>query len=156
MTTGLPRTVAHKVAYGRLRLARRAMDGLDQPPARDGEAEAVAEQRRNLAVGQPVALIEEDREGDRLRAELHGRGAERIGRLQRMPPLDPAAAAGAPPNVNVEATDERPLHGQLFLILRREALAAGWPPRSADSWRGSGTGWISSTCGGTRRCARRP
>ena len=42
------RTAAHLRAQrlvGRLRLARRAMDRVDQPAARDGEPEAIAQQR---------------------------------------------------------------------------------------------------------------
>ena len=39
-----------------------------------------------------------------------------------MAPLHATAADGAVSNVNVKASDERPLHGQLFLVLPREAL----------------------------------
>ena len=50
---------------GRLRLARGAVDGVDQPAARDRQAEAVAQQRGDLAVGQPEPFIEQDREARR-------------------------------------------------------------------------------------------
>ena len=35
----------------------------------------------------PKLFIQDDHEGDGVRAELHGRGAERVGGLQRMPAL---------------------------------------------------------------------
>ena len=46
------RTAADRRAQrliGRLGLARRAMDGVDQAAARDGQAEAIAEQVHDLA-----------------------------------------------------------------------------------------------------------
>ena len=77
---------------GRLRLARRAVEGVDQPAARHRQPEAVAQQRRDFAVGEAAAFVEEHGEGDRLRSQLHGGRAERIRRLQRMAPLHATAA----------------------------------------------------------------
>ena len=103
------------------------MDRVDQPAARDRQPEAVAQQRGDLAVGQPVALVEQHRERDGLGPELHGGGAERVGGLQRMAALHATTALRALPDVHVEATDEGPLHRQLFLVLRGDAAAAHRP-----------------------------
>lgn len=72
--------IVHKRVVGRLRLARGATDRLDQSAGRDPQREAVAQKGRDFAVRQPVAFIEQHREGDGLRAQLHRRGAERIRR----------------------------------------------------------------------------
>ena len=79
------------------------MHRLDQPAARDRQPEAVAQQRGDLAVGQAEAFIEQHGERDRLRPQLHGGGAERVGGLQRMAPLHAPAALRALADVHVEA-----------------------------------------------------
>ena len=71
------------------------MDRLHQPAARHGQPEAVLQQRGDFPVGQAEAFIEEHGEGDRLRPQLHGGGAERVGGLQRMATLDAPMAVGA-------------------------------------------------------------
>ena len=53
---------------------RRAMHGMDQAPAGHGQAEAFVEQCRDAAEREPTLFIEDDGEGDGLRAQLH-RGA---------------------------------------------------------------------------------
>ena len=111
----------------RLRLARGAVDGVDQPATRHRQATAIAQQGGDFPVGEAEALIEEHREGDGLWPQLHGGGAERVGRLQRMAPLDAPPAVGAPSNRDLKRADERPLDRQLFLILHRDAHAAHPP-----------------------------
>ena len=88
---------------------------------------AVAQQRGNLAVGEAEPLVEEPGEGDRLRPQVHGRRAERIGGLQGMAAVHPAPALRALSNVDVKATHARSLHGELFLELGRAADAAHRP-----------------------------
>lgn len=117
-------TAAHgrtQRVVGRLRLARRAMDRLHQPAARDRQAEAVAQQRRDLAGGEAEPLVEEHGDGHRLRPQLCRRRAQRIGGLQGMPALHAAPALRALANVDVKATHAGPLHGELFLVLGRDA-----------------------------------
>jgi hypothetical protein len=63
---------------------------VDQPAAGDGQPEAVTEQVRDAAEGEAGLFVEDHRQGHRLRAELHGGGAQRIGRLQRVSALDAA------------------------------------------------------------------
>jgi len=58
------------------------MHGMDQAPAGHGQAEAFVEQCRDAAEREPTLFIEDDGEGDGLRAQLHRGGAERIGGLQ--------------------------------------------------------------------------
>lgn len=106
---------------GRLRLVRRAMDRVHQAAARDGEAEAIAEQGCDPAEGEAALFVEDHGEGDGLRAQLHGGRAERIGGLQRMtalhaPPTVPALADRDP-----KLVDDGALHGQVFLVLRHDA-----------------------------------
>ena len=103
---------------GRVRLARGAVHRVHQPAARDRQAEAIAQQRGDLPVRQPEAFIQEDGERDRLRPQLHGGGAQGVGGLQGMAPLDAPPAAGALPDVDAKRADEGPLDRQLFLILR--------------------------------------
>ena len=58
------------------------MHGMDQAPAGHGQAEAFVEQCRDAAEREPTLFIEDDGEGDGLRAQLHRGSAERIGGLQ--------------------------------------------------------------------------
>ena len=118
------RTAAHhrtERGIGGVRVSRGAMHRVDQSAARDPQTEAVAQQRRDLAVGQPEPFIQEDGQGDGVRPELHGSRAERIGGLQRMPALHAAPTLRALPDVDREAAHDRPLGRQLLVILRRHA-----------------------------------
>lgn len=112
---------------GRLRLARGPVDRVDEPPARDGEPEAIAEQVGDLPEGEAELFIQNDRERDGLRAELHGGGAERIRRLQRVAPLDATVALRTATDRDPKLMDDGALHGQVFLVLREDALATHRP-----------------------------
>ena len=79
---------------GRLGLARRAMHRLDHAAARDGEAEALVQQRHDATTGEAALFIQDHRQRDGLRAELHRGGAERIGGLQQMPSWNDDDSAG--------------------------------------------------------------
>ena len=48
-------------------------------------------------------------------AWVHRRRAQRIGGLERMPPLDAALTVATPPDVDVESTDDRLHRRQIFL-----------------------------------------
>jgi hypothetical protein len=118
------RTATHRRTQrgvGRLRLARGAVHRMHQAAARDRQPKAIAQQRDDFAVGQPETFIQEPGEGDGLRAELHGGGAEGIGGLPRMAPLHAPPTPRARPNVDATRADDRALYRQLFLILRRDA-----------------------------------
>ena len=124
------RTAADLRAQGRVgrqRLPRRAMDRLDEPAARDGEAEAVTQQRHDLAEGEAELFVQDHRQGHRLRPELPGGGAERIGGLQRVTSLDASPTLRAVANGHAKLVDDRGLDGQVFLILRHHALSAETP-----------------------------
>jgi hypothetical protein len=109
-----------------LGLPRRAMDGLDQTAARDAKAEAIPQQRRDLAVREAAPFIQQHRERDRLRTQLRGGRAERIRRLQGMPTLHAPPTLRAPADVHMKGPHQRTLHRELFLILRRDpGLAHG-------------------------------
>jgi len=108
---------------GRLCLPRRAMDRVDESAARDGEPEAVPQQRHNLAEGEPELFVEDHRERDGLRAELHGGGPQRRGGLQWVPSLDASPALRAVANGHAKLVDHGALHRQVFLVLRDHALS---------------------------------
>lgn len=124
------RTAAHggaeRLVRG-LRLPRRAMDGVHQAAARDGEPETVAEQVADAPEGEAALFVEDHRQGDGLWPELHGRGAQRIRRLQRMPSLDPAATPRAVAHRDPKLVDDGALHGQIFLVLRDDAAVTDGP-----------------------------
>jgi len=115
----------------RLRLARRAMHRVDEAPARHRQAKAIVQQRREAAEGEPALFIEDHRERDGLRAELHSGSAERSGGLQRMPPLHAPMTVSALADRNTKFVDHGPLRWQVFLILRNHAP----PPHGAAAVR---------------------
>jgi hypothetical protein len=100
---------------------------VDEPPARDVQAEAVAQQGGDLAVGQAIPLVEEHREGHGARPELRGRRAERLGGLERVAALHAPAAGRALADGHLKRSDDGPLDRQLFLVLRRHAHQAHGP-----------------------------
>jgi hypothetical protein len=113
---GLPRCPAHCV---------------DEAAGRDAQAEALAEQRRDLAQRQPELLIEHDGEDDRFRTELRRGRTQGIRRLQRLATLHAPSAPPAAADRNVERPHDRSDHREIFLILRRmthqaERPAAVW------------------------------
>jgi hypothetical protein len=70
---------------GRLGVARGAMDGVHQPAPRHGESETIAEQGHDAAEGEAALFTQDHGQRDGLRAELHGRSAQCVRGLQRMP-----------------------------------------------------------------------
>ena len=104
---------------GGLRLTRRAVGRMDQAAARDGEPEPVPQEIADLAEGEPELFIEDHRQRDGLRAELHGGRAQRVGRLQRMAALDAAVTPPALADRHAKLVDDGPLHRQIFLDARR-------------------------------------
>ena len=75
------------------------------------------------AEGEAALFIEDHGERDGLRAELHGRGAERIGGLQRMPALHAAVTLPALADRDTKFMHDGALHRQVFLVLRDDAAA---------------------------------
>lgn len=123
-------TAAHRGAerlVGGLRLTRRAVDRVHQPAAGDGEAEAIAEQRYDAAEGKAALFVQDHREGDGMRTELHRGGAQRVGRLQRMTPLHAAVTLAALADGHTKLVHDGSLHRQIFLVLRHHATAAYRP-----------------------------
>lgn len=78
------------------------------------------EQRRHLAERQAELFVELHGRRDRVRAELHRRGAERIRGLERMAALDAAVTASTLADVNIEAANDRDDRRQILLILRSD------------------------------------
>ena len=112
---------------GRLGLARRAMHRLDHAAARDGEAEALVQQRHDATTGEAALFIQDHRQRDGLRAELHRGGAERIGGLQQMPSLYATMTVPALADRDTKFMHHGTLHGQVFLVLRDDALPPHGP-----------------------------
>ena len=102
-----------------LRLRRDPMDRAHQGAPRHRQAEAIREHRLDLAERQSELLIETRRDGQGLRAELHGRRADGVGGLERMAALQAAAASTTPTDVHIESAHHRPHRRQILLILRR-------------------------------------
>ncbi len=123
--TAADRRAEHRV--GRLRLARGAMDGVDQSATRNGESEAIAQQLHDLAEGEAELFVEDHGQGNGLRAQLHGRGTQRIRGLQRMTALDAAVALPALTHRDAKFVHDGALHGEVFLVLRDDAAAAHRP-----------------------------
>jgi hypothetical protein len=109
-----------------LTLSGRAMERAHQPARRDVQAEAVAEQRRDLPERQAELFVEAHGQGHGVRAQWHGGGTERVGGLQRMTPLNASLTAATAADMHIEAPHDR-LHGrQIFLILRDDVRPAHW------------------------------
>ena len=72
-------------------------------------------------------FVEDDGQRHRLRAELHGRRAERIRGLQRMAALHAAVALPALPHRDAKLVHEGALDREIFLILRHDASPADRP-----------------------------
>lgn len=75
-----------QVRVGRLRLARRPVHRLHEAAGGDLQPEAVAQHGGDLAVGQPAPFVQQYRDREGLRPQLHRRGAERVRGLQGMRP----------------------------------------------------------------------
>ena len=112
---------------GRLRLARRAMHRLDEAPARHRQAETIAQQVADAAEGEPALLVEDHGQRHRLRAELHGRRAERVRGLQRMPALHAAVTLPALADRHAKGMNDGALHREIFLVLRDDATVTHRP-----------------------------
>ena len=125
---GAPPDLGTQRLVGRLRLPRGAMDRMDQSAPGHGEAEAIAQQVPDPAEGESTLFIENHGERDRLRPELHGRGAERVGGLQWVSALHAAVTLPALAHRDTKLMDDGALDGQVFLVLRDDAAA---PHRSA-------------------------
>jgi hypothetical protein len=95
------------------------MERAHQPARRDVQPEAVVEQRRDLPERHPELFIEAHGQGHGVRAQLHGGGAERVGRLQAMSTLHASLTATTPSDVDIKAPHDRLHRWQIFLILRR-------------------------------------
>jgi hypothetical protein len=98
------------------------MHRVDEAAPRHRQPEAVAEQRRDRAIGQAVAFIEQHRKCDGVWPEVNRRRSQRVRGLQRVAPLQAATTVTAPTNLDAEGPHEGPLHRQLFLILEADAL----------------------------------
>ena len=97
------------------------MQQVCQPARSDVQAERVAQQAGDLRQRHAQLRVQVYGQPGDARTELHAGRAQRIGGLQRMPALDAPSALRAVAHLDVEAAHERAHHGQVFLILRRDA-----------------------------------
>lgn len=133
---GDDRTAANGLAQGPVRgfgLPRGPADRVDEPARGDAQAEAFAEQRRDLAERQPELFVQHDGQHDGFRTELRGGGAQRVRRLQRMTPLHAPPALPTVADGHVEDPHDRAHDREIFLRLRRVTVQAKGP---ATVWTG--------------------
>jgi hypothetical protein len=88
------------------------------------QSEPLAEQCRNFAVREAELFIEQDDQRYRVRAQMRTRGTERVGRLQRMPPLDATLAVATPADVDPKQAHLRTDDRYFLLDLIRDARLA--------------------------------
>lgn len=112
---------------GRLRLPRRAVDGVHEAAAGHGQPETIPKQVGDLPEGEAELFVQDDREGHGVRAELHSRGAQRVRGLERMATLYTPMALRAFTDLDVKLAHDRALHREVFLILRDDATQAHPP-----------------------------
>src|SRR5262249_39546779 len=111
-------------------------DGVDAAATTERDAEKALQAAGDLAVRQAALLVQFDDGGLGVGSELGGSGAEGIGRLQGMAPLDAATAVAALPDVDVEL----PVDG-LARDLDLELLGdVGFAERAAAVGAGVGQG----------------
>src|SRR5262249_34319882 len=77
-------------------------DGVDAATATERDAEQALQAAHDLAVRQAGLLVEFDDGGLSVRSQLGRGGAEGVGRLQGMAPLNPTVAVATPTDVDVE------------------------------------------------------
>jgi hypothetical protein len=117
-------------AVGRARLPCGAVQRVGDRARPHNQAKPLAQQRRDLAVGQPEIFVQQHDQRDGLWPQMCAGSAQRIGGLQRMAPLHAAATCPALADVHLKPADVRPHHGQLFLDLIRDArFVEGAPAR---------------------------
>lgn len=105
----------------------RAMQGVHEPARGDVQTKSVTKQRADFGERQAQLCMQDGGERDRLRAELRGRRAEGIRRLQGMAPLHATPTRVAAANLDRECAHDRAHGGEIFLILPRRAEAAQRP-----------------------------
>ena len=105
----------------------RPMQELRKAARGDGEPELGAEHRGSLRERHAELRVHQHDERDGARAQVHLRGAQRVGRLPRMTTLHPAPTLDAGADLHVELPHDRLHHGQIFLDLDRDAGAGDGP-----------------------------
>ena len=114
------------------------MHGVHQPTPRDRQPVLLLKQRGDLPEGEPQLFVEDDRERDRLRAELRARRAKCVGGLQRMAALHPPLARATLTDMNPKRPHDDARHRQFLLILQRHPRLANGPAALgtlAGQWR---------------------
>src|SRR5262249_56391898 len=77
-------------------------DGVDATAAAEGDAKETSQAAGDLAMREPALLVKFNDSSLRIGSELRGSGAEGVGRLQGMPPLNPPATQPTLADVDIE------------------------------------------------------
>lgn len=134
---------------------RRTGTDMHQRPAGHADAEAISKQRDDVGERQAEAFVQDDDQGRRFGADLHGGCAERVRGLQRVPALHAPTAGRTRPDVHAELADDGSHHRQVFLILRDHVRAVHVATtRGARAGQGGGVSLIDPP--GPRSCAVAP
>ena len=99
------------------RHARGAMEHVHEPTRCNAQPKALAQHQGDLLERDAEVFVKGDDERDRVGAQVHRRGAERVGGLQRMSALHAPPTPDTPADVNGKLPDDRPNERQIFLIL---------------------------------------
>ena len=105
---GAPANHGPQGGIRRLRLAGSAVQRLRHRARRDGQPEALAQQRGDLRVREAEIFLEHAHQRDGLGAHVHGGRPERVGGLERMPALHAPCTLATAANRDREAPDDRP------------------------------------------------
>jgi len=132
------------------------MQHVDEAPRRDDQSEALPEQRGDLRERQASLLGQKHDQTHDARPEVDTGRSQRVRGLPGMPPLHAAAPRRELADGHITALDDRPDHGEVFLILRRHAQQVHRrpTPRTGRGKRG-GVGLIDTGGNGAARPAPR-
>jgi hypothetical protein len=102
---------------GGTRAIGRAMQRVDQPAGGDVQPKSIAKEGADFGERQSELCMQDRGERHRLGAQLRRGGAQRIGRLQRMPALHPTPTRAAVTDLDGERAHDRADDRKIFLVL---------------------------------------
>jgi len=99
------------------------MEHLRQAAGRDRQPKALAEHGHDFVERDAELRVHQHDERNGARAQVHVRGSQCVGGLQRMPPLHPSPTVAATAHLDIEVPDHRANDREILLILGGDAGA---------------------------------